>query len=156
MQQQPKTKVIGGHTYQVGVLPGRSGFAAYLELAKMLGPSLGSVLGRVKLDPKLGTDAQALLAQLLSQELGPIIEAAVTTLAGALDTPKVMEMVDKLAAVTLVDGRALVVDGDFAGEAWLMMQWLAFALEVNFGGFLSSWLARAKLAGDGPEAQAGK
>ena len=114
-------KKIGAHTYYVTQLNALVGRKALVRLAKFLGPALASAgKGNV-------TDALASVAENLSEV-------------------DVEYFCDLFAEKTVVTGGKydegepdlhLIFDEHFAGEYLEMVQWLAFAFQVNFASFFA-------------------
>jgi hypothetical protein len=125
-------KKIGRHTYYVTQLNALVGRKALVRLAKFLGPALAAATkGDV-------TDALARVAESLSED----------------DFEYFCDLFAEKTVVTggEYDGEPdlhLIFDEHFAGEYLEMVQWLAFAFQVNFASFFSgaaAQMAKAKAA----------
>jgi len=138
MQLETKSKKIGQYDYRVTQLDALSGRKLFIRLAKIAGPALG------EFDTK---DAQKSIAAVLGK------------IAASLSDEDMDAFCDVLAKTTEVAGGeynqrspqlADVFALHFAGKYLEMFQWLAFALEVNFGDFFSRALGSGALAAKQP------
>lgn len=127
IMREPKSKIIDSNEYTVSMLPARSAYAMYADIVKMVGPAMASSVANQGASD--GTVLDADVASLLTKVVGHMT--------GLLEVPKVMAIIDKLSAVSLVNGMPLhkVLDEHFAGDFIGLNKWLLFALEANFGNF---------------------
>lgn len=131
-----ETKPIDGHTYRVTMLPYKKGQRLLVKLFKLAGPALGEVFAGM--DPSKPS---------IGGMKGAAAGAALAELAERLQLETFDELVDTLAEYTELQvetpegGEGWVrlkqqIEFHFAGEYWRMLQWLGFALQVNYLGFL--------------------
>lgn len=136
MAIEPKSKEIGGATYVVTPMVATKGRKVFARLIKIAGP----VLGKIAEAPPEGRQA-ALLAAI-----------------GAHVSEDDFEyFCDVFAPTTTVDGadlsKAFAVH--FMGKYADMVEWVAFAVEVNFGDFFLALARKSPApnpAKDGPGA----
>ncbi len=137
--RDPQSTTIGAWRYTVKPLPAGAGLALMARLAKMLGAGAAGLLG--------GDSTSAAVAR------------AVGSLLERVNPEEVVEIARQLAAATEVSqpgakAPALlseVFDLHFAGDYMALVEWLKFALEVNFGPFvagLSKRLGRGDAAAE--------
>jgi len=143
--RQAITRTIGEHTYEVRHLPATPAYLMFLDLSKMIAPSMAAGVASI-------TSSGSVLQALESELDGDFLMCAIEGLVDRLDSAQVQSVVQQLAQHT-----ALVV-GDrkpelsqqfelhFAGRLGEMFRWLAFAMEVNFGDFLHGFKDRALAA----------
>lgn len=125
MGLKTEAKTIGAYTYKVTALNALDGRKVFVRLVKMVGPGLSAY----KASPDM--------ASALTQGMGALISA--------LSEEDVEHLCNKLSASTEVSGgdygekRRPQLDGvfltHFAANYFEMIEWLIFALEVNFGSF---------------------
>lgn len=137
-----KEKSIDGCVYQVSTLPATTGLSMMGEIAKMIGPSFG------RLADSTGKDGKKSVNPLDVQIDGKVLSEALTSFSDRLDDVKVQAIIQKLAGVTLVDGKQLqqVFDDHFAGNFPSMFKWIGFALKVQFGDFLPGLAMQGKIS----------
>lgn len=123
-------RLIGKHRYRVRPLPYGEGWPLFLRLARVAGPALAEALGTAD-----GGD----IGELDVAKVAP----ALKTLLANLDEETFRSAQDQLAEATEVEVQpgkwpqlSTVMELHFSGQYMEALQWLAFALEVNFGGFL--------------------
>lgn len=159
MGLESKDKTIGDHTYRVYQLPATQGLAMFMDLAKMVGPSLGVLIDAAKTEK----GGSASLSDLMGTNIqGDAFGTAMTALVDRFDTAKVQEMISKLREKTEVDisgaGNFVrlgsIYEVHFAGKIGGLLGWLRFALEVQFSDFLSSLASRAPIAPSGGDHKA--
>jgi len=143
--RQATKRIIGEHTYEVRQLPATPAYLMFLDLSKMVAPSMAAGVASVA--------GGGGLAQALEAELnGDFLLRAVEGLVDRLDNAKVQSIIQQLANHTavVIGERKLELaqqfEVQFAGRIGEMFRWLAFALEVNFGDFLSVLKDRASVA----------
>lgn len=116
---------IGGHTFQVYMLPPLVAMEMFTDLATMAGPAI-SVVAQV--NEGVGTD---------------LIAKALEVFFKNYTSSKGQDIIKKLAAKTMVDGRDLGkkenFDTLFLGKIGLMFKWIIFALKCQFSDFLADW-----------------
>jgi hypothetical protein len=122
-------RVIGGLTYKVSQLGAIKGREAFLRLFKCLGPMAGTLANKGEVD-------LATALQRLEMTAG--------------DLAYFCDLFAEKTFVVLEDKRAPrldnVFDTYFAGKYLDMVQWLAFAVEVNFRDFWGAAKERAAAA----------
>lgn len=135
-------KQIGDSAYRVSQLKATKSLSLFIELARMLGPAFGIVADAVG-----GKDGKIDITKIGNLKLGgDTFSRIVNALVERIDNPKVQTIVKELAQVTEVaaDGAAdyvnlpAVYELHFAAKVDELFKWLAFALEVQYGGFFSS------------------
>lgn len=136
-QLDAKVETIDGATYEVRMLPATRAQKLLVRLGGMLGPAFAKLAGSAD-GQNEEVDAEA-------------FGAAVTALFASADEASVDSVLKELAAVTLVDGKALapIYDVHFAGRIGTLFKWATFALRVQFADFfdaLASALNEAGLA----------
>ncbi len=127
--REPQTTTIGAWRYSVKPLPAGQGLALMARLSKMLGPGV---------------------AALVANDGSGAIGRALSGLLERVNPEEVVEIARQLAATTEVSqagakapaSLAEVFDVHFAGDYGPMMEWLKFALEVNFGPFVAALRGR--------------
>lgn len=127
--REPQRTTIAAWVYSVRPLPAGPGLALLARLARMLGPGV---------------------AGLLEGGGGAAIGRALSQLLERVAPEEVVEIARQLAATTEVSqpgGRAPaslaeVFDVHFAGDYLALVDWLRFALEVNFGPFVAALAGR--------------
>lgn len=127
--REPQSTTIGAWRYSVRPLPAGQGLALMARLSKMLGPGV---------------------AALVSGDGGGAIGRALSGLLERVNPEEVVEIARHLAATTEVSqpggkvpaSLAEVFDVHFAADYMAMMEWMKFALEVNFGPFVEGLRAR--------------
>jgi hypothetical protein len=125
MAREKQSRSIDGVTYTVTQLPGRASLRTLARVARMFGPVAniagGLVPAIVDTLRKLDLDDVVILAEELAD--GATVRASVVTRDRShVDLP-------------------LDLDEHFAGKVGPMLEWIAFALEVNFAPFFAD-LAR--------------
>ncbi|NIQ91020.1 MAG: hypothetical protein GWM98_04725 [Nitrospinaceae bacterium] len=125
------TKEIGDHKFTIYYLPPVESHDLLIDLAKMIGPSLGPVLGSV------GSElSEKGLAAIMDIELDPeFLSQAASTLFNNLDKPVVKKVMEALRSKTLIDGKPLdkVFDVVFLGRLDLMYRWFFWGIWVQWG-----------------------
>lgn len=126
---QAETRTISGDEYEVTQLPSGRGRKLLLRILRVVGPALAELVrggDGVKLS-EVGADGLASAMQELAARLTEDdFEYAVRELAGATKVRIGGGDPTKLETI---------IDLHFAGEYGAMLQWLAFALEVNYRSF---------------------
>lgn len=151
--RETKQKTIGdrGHVYHVTQFGAREGGRVLVRLLKMAGGAIGEAMqGADDLDLSVAGKVIANLAETVSEA----------------DYDYLVDTFAKTSAVD-IDGKTIplhtegVLDVHFAGSYVELGQWIAFAIEVNFGNFFgAAGIAKAKEAVSGrpastPQEQAG-
>jgi hypothetical protein len=127
--REPQRTTIGAWVYSVRPLPAGAGLALMARLARMAGPGV---------------------AGLLEGGGGGAIGRALAGLLERVSPDEIVEVARQLAGTTEVSqpgGRAPaqlseVFDVHFAGDYLALVDWLRFALEVNFGPFVVALATR--------------
>jgi len=142
--RESREKTIGGTCYRVLQLGAKDGRSMLVQLTKLLGPALAN--GLSGLGESKATEVESAMASALGN--------ALHDLALRLDDREVAAILDKLALSTeLVLGADhvprldKVFDDHFAGKYDELLQWAAFALEVNFGSFFGGSSGASGLLG---------
>jgi hypothetical protein len=123
MQLSTQKKKIGPYEYRVTQLDALAGRALFIRLAKIAGPAFGSF--DAKNPQKSIADVFGKVAAGLSEEDLTVfcdVLGRSTEVAGGEYSERSPQLNDVFAL-------------HFAGKYLEMFQWLAFALEVNFGSF---------------------
>lgn len=135
-QLDSKTKAIDGHSYTVRKLPARKGTRMLAKIARMVGPSLGTLAEGGK------------LSDLMDAKLdGKLFSRAISALFLHVDEDAVEAILMDLADVTTVEpGGVLkpIYDVHFMGRQGALMRWAAFALEAQYADFFAE--VRAAIA----------
>lgn len=128
MAREPQTKDIDGHMYTVQMLGGTESWKMLLKLSKMLGPSLGKIVGGVKN-----------LDSLMDMEIGGggFIAEAIESFVSNVDEPAATSIIEKLKDVSQVNGKPLrgIFELHFQGDGVGIIKWLVFALQAQYGNF---------------------
>lgn len=145
-----ETTTINGHQYEVTQLPYSQGKSLLVRLFKVLGPTFARlVAGAPSINDKN-------LADLQVSEVVPALASAADQLAQDLSEEDLDATVGALGEFSYVlEGKtrhqlkADFLEFHFAGNYTELFQWLAFALRVNYLGFLKGrglgdMLARAQ------------
>lgn len=141
MGLETKTKTIMGDKYVVTQFTARKGFRAAAELARIVGPTLATLMDNSEYEGKDATSA-------FGMQLPPgIFSSAVTMLMDRADPDLVEPIIDKLMDQTKVqvncEGNAMelsnIMESHFAGKGLAkMLKWMEFSLEVQFKDFIGS------------------
>lgn len=126
-------KMFAGRTFKMFMLPPLDSHDLLLDVAKMLGPSVGNVLDALL---KQG-DKELKLEQLLDMDLNGEFFAKISKqLFAALDKEIVRKVIASFRTVTHVDNRPLdaVFDAIFTGKLGDMYQWLLWGMRVQWAG----------------------
>jgi len=135
-QKTSQIKTIGGHKFEVFMLPPFEAQDVIIDIGNVLAPALGAAATAF---------ASAKVGSVLDIDVdNPHISSGIAKLMQGLTKDKMRDLVHTMADVTHCDGTPLpgVMDEVFRGDLPLMYQWLWFALEVNFKNF-TSWLGIA-------------
>jgi hypothetical protein len=133
--KEAQTKTIKGADYTVNQLPPKQALDLLMDLIKMVGPALSPVLANLS-SMKGGLDQE--VGEMLKSSF---INEAVTTLFNNMDKGTVMKVIDQLAAVTTLTfpggnqagvNLKTAFDAHFMGNLGALMQWLPFALQVQY------------------------
>lgn len=142
MALEPREKTIAGESYRVSPLGAKRGRGMLVRLVKILGPGMGSFVGGVGRSPS-GTVESALA-------LG--VGEAVHDLTARLREDELSAILDEFALTTILVKSAEielrlsdVFDDHFAARYDVMLLWLRFCLEVNFGSFFDGSSGGASL-----------
>jgi len=129
-------KKIDGVTVSVNPWPARHAFAMKIKLLRLLGPSLGELIGTVVDGKSDGKKAFDILSSDVDFER---IGSTIRNLMDVLDEDTFMNLVDKILDSTRVDGKEIsdeeTFNAIFTGSLELVYKILWFVLEVNFGSF---------------------
>ncbi|NIQ97428.1 MAG: hypothetical protein GWN87_27080 [Desulfuromonadales bacterium] len=142
MREQKTSDDIGGYRYRVTMLPAKLGFRMTVMLTKTLVPMLGGI--SVKKGQKV--------ADLMNEDVSSFLDFGrlAERLSKNIDEENVQTLVNALAESTDIFGKgdrgefgdagaplSEHFDDHFAGRYRNLLRWLAFAMKVNFGDFLS-------------------
>jgi hypothetical protein len=125
--RQPEEKVIDGHRYRVTPLPAGLGFSMLVLVTQSVAPSLEAVPSLAELEDSLG--------------------GIVARLGAQLDEAKLLRLVTTMREHTQFEkdrGQGNLVpladhfELHFQGNYFAMLEWLGFALAVNFGPLLDA------------------
>lgn len=126
-QLDSQTTTIDGHSYTVRKLPARRGTRMLTKLARMIGPSIGTLAEGGKLSDLMGAKVD-----------GKLFSRAVAALFLHVDEDAVDAILMELADVTTVEKGGLLrpnYDLHFMGRQGALMKWAAFALEAQYADF---------------------
>lgn len=131
-----QTKEIGGYEFTVSQLPGSIGLKMFFDLVKMVGPSIGALI-----DEGGGSLTMSDLGKLAGDKkiAQAGLSGAIKELALNMNDAQVDKMIKQLRECTQVKGHGplnKVHDAIFAGKIKAQLEWLAFALQVQFSDFL--------------------
>jgi len=135
MRKSETSEAIGGYRYKVRQLGTSDGLGVLTQIARMILPSAGAVVG--------GGSIQELMNSSLD---GDKFAKIATQLATSLNGSDVNQIIQKLAAHTDILGPGfgdagapldVHFDDHFAGRYRDLVKWAQFALKVNFANFLS-------------------
>ena len=132
-QMDCQETVIDAVTYTVYMLPPKAATDMLVDIGKVIGPSLGTILDAASekggITPLLDMSVNS---EFFSKAAGQLFER--------MDKAVLRSMIDQLAQVSMADGVKLdsTFDIHFRGRLGSMFQWLTFALKVQFGNFLSA------------------
>lgn len=129
----PERKTIGNDTYEVKPLPAGQGIRMLARLGKILGPGVDTAVKQGTAGDAFGLDIRGVIS-------------GFGTVAAALDPVEFEAILREFAATTtlIVEGSGKptvllqVFDLHFAGRFEVVFEWIAFALEVNFGPLLDA------------------
>lgn len=135
-QMTEQTKEIGGVNYTVYYLDPITALDLGVDLGKVLGPAFAGLFGE-------GGD----LGSVGDRQVD--FGAGVRLLFEHLDKSMLRDAVKKMAGVTHADGVSLSSTylAHFHGKIGQMMQWLAFALQVQYSDLFDGWGNGAGLTG---------
>lgn len=128
-QLDGETREIDGCTYTVYMLGPMVSHDLLVDVSKMIGPALGPVLDVLLPGAALGKDLSK-----LELDAGFFSRAASSLFSG-LDKATLKSVINTLAEVTHANGKPLkpIFEIHFRGRLHVMYQWLAFAMEVQWG-----------------------
>lgn len=121
---------LAGHSWMLNSLPATQGMRVLTWLLDLLGAGAGSA------------STQDLRELDASQALAAV--------AGRLDSPRTIEIVQLLLRGLHEDGRPVDFDQRFAGDYGTLLRVVGWALEVNLGGFFAELGATPRPGGKGP------
>lgn len=134
-QQQGTTSKINEHEYTMYMLPPMASHDLFVDVLKMVGPSIGPVIDALLQGGKFE------LADFMQQELGAdFFSKAASALFGGLDKKILRDCIKAFGDVTHVDDMPLapIFDRHFQGELGAMYQWLLWGMRVQWGKSLSA------------------
>lgn len=144
------TPVVFAVTY----LNGSKGQKLFSTIVKVVGPSIGVAMDAI------GGDAKVSLAALVSQTSKTEVFARIAQLLVTnLDDAKEQMILSELRGVSKVQQNGTWIELSkvfelvFRGEQLMLLKWLAFALEVQFGDFLSLFQALGPSASGAAESR---
>lgn len=132
-QMDCQETVIDGVTYSVYMLPPKAAMDMLVDIGKVVGPSLGTILDAAS--EKGGITHlldMSVNSEFFSKAAGQLFER--------MDKAVLRSTIDQLVQVSMADGVKLdsIFEIHFRGKLGSMFQWLTFALKVQFGNFLSA------------------
>lgn len=136
-QHTPESTMIGEHKYEMYMLPPMTSHELFIDVCKMIGPSLGPAIDA--LIKKLTPDSS--LNNLLGQELsGDFFTKALTALFSGLDKKVLRDTIVAFKTVTHADGIPLegIFDAHFHGRLDALYAWLLWGMRVQWGKSLSA------------------
>lgn len=158
---EQKQKVIGNHTYSVGMLGAKKSRQVWFRILGMLAPVIGAGL-RPGMDVSkfvgsAGTPTAALLESLGVENLGAALEKLPQVIKEE-DLDYLCESFGLVSSVRYSDGRVLPLDlenqeNHFRGRLLECFRWIAFAIETNYSDFLGSLSGAATLASVAPQSE---
>src|ERR1700753_1784819 len=144
MARETHERWIGEHIYRVTLLGAKEGERMAWKLAKLLAPSAAAAADGFASAPSKPNAAQGEegVAEMIAMVIGA--SWGLTRLIDLVDPAELEAMQLLLAKYTEVELKpdqtpnlAKVFDDHFAGRYDVLMQWFAFALEVNFSSFFA-------------------
>lgn len=130
-------RAIGDHVYEVTQLDGWTGGVVMIRLGKILTPAMQAA---IEIFAGGGADAATQAATVIG---------GITSLLERLteaDWTYFVEVFGKTSEVEISPGKSAKVSAvgsiHFAGNYMEMVEWLAFAIEVNYGGFTSGAVSK--------------
>ena len=136
MARDTVERQLGEHVYKVTLLGAKAGRAMSVRLLKLLGPALSSFLEGLA----VGKDGEQALALGAAEAMRALVKQLT-----AEDCASIMDELAKATVVVLDAEREpqldRIFDDHFAGRYDQMLQWFAFALEVNFRSYFLDWLS---------------
>lgn len=141
-QTTPETTTIGGKTYTMYMLPPMQSHDLLMDVAKMVGPSIGPVL-----DTVVGMLTGGGIEQAMDTELGPsFFTKAAGAFFGGVDKKVIRDTIEAFKGVSEVNGAPLkgIFDAHFMGALEEMYQWVAWGMRVQWGKSLSALVAGLK------------
>lgn len=138
-----RERLIGEHMYRVTQLGAKPGRAMLVRLVKLLGPGIGSFVGGIgRVGPPPSKPNELQLEAMEESGLALGFADGIHELCARLNEKDFGELVDQFARHTVVvvsdelqPQLTEIFDQHFAGRYDLMLKWLAFCLEINFGSF---------------------
>ena len=139
MAREAQSKTVKEWTYTVHQLPPKKALDLLMDLAKMVGPAFGMIVSDVG-------NLKGVLDKDISDIKTAFLGEAVKALFGGLDKATVMRSIETLAEVTSVTVEGgqggqgggnlkAIFDVHFQGNLGALMQWLPFALQVQYDDF---------------------
>lgn len=125
-----REKRIGPHVYRVTQHGTRAGLKLLVRITKIAGPGVGSFVGGVGRGDELGSALANGVGEALHDLASRLREDEVDAIATEFAGQTVVALSAELQP-RLVD----IFDDHFAGHYDLLLQWLQFCLEVNYGTF---------------------
>lgn len=131
---EPRSKTIDDLSFTLSPMPARRGLKMFTRLARVLGPALGQLGEGFKTGGSLA-----------AMDIAPL-GAALGTAFGALDDTETDAIVNGLLDTCRVEveGKSIrfldVMDALIAGRTEVLFKLLAWAVEVNYGGFFKGLL----------------
>jgi hypothetical protein len=148
-QLEAVSQEIDGHQYEMYMLPPLDSHDLFMDVVKMVGPTLGPVIDALF----AGRERKgAGLDDLLEQEVGPdFFSKAATNLFGSIDKTVLKRVIEAFKEVTLVDKKPLskIFDVHFKGELASMYKWLGWGMKVQWGKSLSALVSGIQNQGAG-------
>lgn len=152
-QKEGVVETIGEHEYTMYMLPPIQSHNLLIDVAKMVGPALGSLIGSLMPDGKSDADTDTEKESLYEREVdGDLLSGAVAALFRDLNKQTFEQVIAAFKSVTHVDGKELnkIFDFHFRGELDQMYLWLSLGVRVQWGKSLSALVSGAS----GPGVQA--
>jgi hypothetical protein len=128
-QLTPHEKVIGERTFVMYMLPPMESHELLIDVAKMLGPSVGDLLDSLK--------QKGEVEAMLDMEVGgDFFSKIATQLASSLDKNVLRAVIKAFKRMTHVDNKPLDTTFDivFIGQLKQMYEWLIWGMSVQWAG----------------------
>ncbi len=126
-QKEAQTERIGDHDYEMFMLAPMRSHGLLMDVAKMVGPALGSAVGAL-----VGGDAKDIMEREVTPDL---LSTALGKLFLDLNKKTLEDVIRAFSEVTFVDGKPLtkIFDDHFHGALEDLYRWLAWGFKVQWG-----------------------
>jgi hypothetical protein len=137
-QKTSETKEIGGKKYEMFMLPPMESHNLLMDVVKMVGPGMGSLIGSL-----VGGNKEA---DIMEKEVGSeLISDALSKLFSDLNKNTMEKVIESFKKNTQVGAVPLekIFDAHFLGSLDEMYQWVAWGFKVQWGKSLSALMSGA-------------